>query len=106
MNNVSQLLWAIAPSLLVGIVLATYNARQQARQAADAEERKARRRENMLNLNLTFAAAQLSYAVAMALKRGSVNGEVEEGIETYEKALKEYRLFEREQITNAKYKEC
>ena len=60
---------------------------------------KARKRESLLNLNLTFAAAQLAYAVAMALKRNSVNGEVEEGIASYEKALAEYREFEREQVS-------
>jgi hypothetical protein len=35
----------------------------------------------------------------MAIKRGTPNGEVEEGIEAYENALEQYRKFEREQIT-------
>ena len=57
--------------------------------------------EAKLNLDLTFATAQLSYANAMALKRGHPNGEVEQGISAYEAALAAYRKFEREQVVDS-----
>lgn len=94
-----QLLWASAPGVLTGIVLAVFSARQRRRDKSQQEVEKARERESLLNINLTFATAQLSYAVAMAVKRGSPNGEVEEGVRAYEKALAEYREFEREQVS-------
>ena len=94
-----QLLWASAPGILTGIVLAVFSARQRQRDKSQREVEKARERESLLNINLTFATAQLSYAVAMAVKRGSPNGEVEEGVATYEKALAAYREFEREQVS-------
>ena len=94
-----QLLWASAPGVLTGIVLAVFSARQRRRDKSQQEVERARERESLLNINLTFATAQLSYAVAMAVKRGSPNGEVEEGVRAYEKALAEYREFEREQVS-------
>ena len=94
-----QLLWASAPGVLTGIVLAVFSARQRQRDKSQQEVERARERESLLNINLTFATAQLSYAVAMAVKRGSPNGEVEEGVRAYEKALAEYREFEREQVS-------
>ena len=94
-----QLMWASAPGILTGIVLAVFSARQRRRARGQEEREKARKRESLLNLNLTFATAKLAYAVAMAVKRGSPNGEVEEGVAVYEKALAEYREFEREQMS-------
>ena len=95
----TQLMWASAPGVLTGIVLAVFSARQRRRDKSQQEVERARERESLLNINLTFATAQLSYAVAMAVKRGSPNGEVEEGVRAYEKALAEYREFEREQVS-------
>ena len=95
----TQLMWASAPGVLTGIVLAVFSARQRRRDKSQQEVEKARERESLLNINLTFATAQLSYAVAMAVKRGNPNGEVEEGVRAYEKALAEYREFEREQVS-------
>jgi hypothetical protein len=44
-------------------------------------------------MELQMATAKMSYAVAMALKRGHANGEVEEAIEAYEEARKKYLDF-------------
>ena len=57
-----------------------------------------RRKSEMLRISLLVATAQLSRAVAMAIKRGSPNGEIEEGLEQYNMAMEEFREFEREQI--------
>ena len=53
---------------------------------------------DMRRLDLEVATAQLSYAVAMAVKRGSPNGEMEPAIEAYEDAMKKFRQFERKQM--------
>ena len=50
-------------------------------------------------LDLQMATAKLSYAVAVALKRGEANGEVEKGVESYEKALEKFQEFERKQLS-------
>lgn len=57
----------------------------------------ARKKESMLSLDLQIATAKLSYAIAMAWKRGTPNGEVEEGVEAYEKAMDKYQQFLNEQ---------
>ena len=89
---------AILPSLTVGILLAIFNRKQQ-KEIKRKEEKEAEKLESaVLELNLVVATAQLSYAVAMALKRGEPNGEIEEGIEAYEKAMSDFRKFERKQI--------
>lgn len=93
-----KLIWALLPGIITGIVLAIFTYKyNKATQRQDAHE-KAQRKERKLNLDLTFASAQLAYACAMAIKRGKPNGEIEEAVESYEKALISYRDFEREQI--------
>ena len=52
-----------------------------------------RRKESLLALKMQMANGKLTYAVAMAYKRGKPNGEVEDGIEAYEEAKKEYYDF-------------
>ena len=66
------------------------------------QEEDDKREEAKLNLDLTFASAKLAYASAMALKRGKPNGEVEDGIDAYNKAMERYRNFEREQMSKIK----
>ena len=56
------------------------------RERAEAEERAQRER-------VEARAAQLTVGVAMALKRGHCNGEVEDGLEAVQKADTEYAAF-------------
>jgi hypothetical protein len=101
MPPLHQLFWTVAPSLLTSIALGVFGSRmRKASQRREQAERN-RRKEAKLNLDLTFATAQLSYAVAMAIKRGRPNGEVEQGVEAYEAALQAYRKFEREQLADS-----
>jgi hypothetical protein len=101
MAPLHQLFWAVAPSLLTSIALGIFSHRmRKASQHREQAERN-RRKEAKLNLDLTFATAQLAYAVAMAMKRGHPNGEVEQGVQTYEAALTAYRKFEREQLADS-----
>lgn len=92
----TEFLKLILPSLTVGVLMAVFNRRQAKREAAEQKMTEEQRRESVLHLELIMATAKLSYAVAMAIKRGKANGEVEEGIEAYEKAKRRYDAFLKE----------
>lgn len=94
----SQLLWAIAPGLIVGIIMALWNKQQKNRDSEREDAEKARLKSETLRISLLLATAQLSYASAMAIKRGSPNGEMETAFGQYNEAMKEFRQFEREQL--------
>lgn len=89
----------IASPVLVAIITFYFQRMQKKRDKKEEERTKLRRQEVRLMLDLQLATAKLSYATAMAIKRGSPNGEIEEGITEYEKALSEFRDFEREQLS-------
>lgn len=97
-NILIDALGAIAPSVITGIILAFWNKKQKARDEKAQEIEELRREKELMQLDLELAAAQLSYAVAMAYKRGAVNGEMEVAIESYEKAIDKFRKFERKQL--------
>lgn len=65
---------------------------EEARQRAEN-----RKKEGMLLLEMNMACANLAYAVAVAIKNKKTNGEVTEGIESYEKAKGKYFAFLNEQ---------
>lgn len=97
--TLQEFILAIMPSIFVGIVMAIYNKKQSQRDD-DAKEREELRIEGEnVRLNLLLSANKLSYAVAMAIKRGTPNGEVEEGIEQYKTAMEEFKRFERKLVT-------
>lgn len=90
---------SILPSLIVGVTMALFN-RAQSRRDRETEARaSARKEESLLALDMQMATAKLSYATAMALKRGYANGEVEDGIASYEAAKKSYFEFLNKQAT-------
>ena len=93
-----QLLWAAAPGVITGIFLAFWNRKRKARDAAEEEREAEQMRSELLKVSLLVSTAQLSYAVAMAHKRGYPNGEIEEGISQYNKTMAKFREFEREQV--------
>lgn len=98
--DIAELVKMILPSLVVGLLLAWYN-RGQAKRDEAAREREVRRADGeTVQLALLLATAKLSYAVAMALKRGEPNGEVEDGIEQYRAAMAKFKEFERKLVTN------
>ena len=98
MEIVINILWATIPSIIVGVVLAWWNHKQKKRDARYDEHEQDAIKQETLRLSLLVAVAQLSYAVAMAYKRGEPNGEMEVGIEQYNKAMGKFREFEREQM--------
>lgn len=95
------LIWlgqAIAPGIIVGIVLAVWNKKQNKRANAESEKEVNEKRKDSLVISLLVATAELSYATTMAIKRGSPNGEVEVAVKRYNKAMDKFREFEREQL--------
>ena len=88
----------LLPTLITSILL-FYIQRKQGKKDKKYSIREAERaEESRISLELEMATAKLAYATAMALKRGKVNGEVEEGIEAYNKARAAFVEFERKQI--------
>ena len=99
MEILKEIAVGIIPALIVGVMMAYFNKQQKKRDEKKLEAEEERRENEGLKLDLLLASAQLSYAVAMAIKRGAPNGEIEEGVKQYNKAIKKFREFEREQIT-------
>lgn len=95
---IESLLGAVAPGIIVGIVLAYWNRKQNKQDTQRKSVEEAAVESDMLRIDLEVATAQLSYAVAMAVKRGHANGEMEVAIERYEKAMEKFRKFERKQM--------
>ena len=89
---------SLVPSIIVGLVLFYWERRQKKRDAKRAEEESTRIESDLLRLDLEVATAQLSYAVAMAHKRGHANGEMESAIDKYEDAMSKFREFERKKV--------
>ena len=51
-----------------------------------------------VQVSLLVASAKLSYALAMAAKRGAPNGEVEDGVEQYREAMRAFKRLERKLV--------
>ncbi len=98
MDFLYQAFWAVIPSILVGIIMAFWNSRQKKRDQEQLRREKERVKSERLRISLLVSTAQLSYAVAMAWKRGKPNGEVEVGVDAYNRAMDEFREYERELI--------
>ena len=87
--------WVVGllPSVITGTILYYFQRRQKRRDDAVDKRAEARKCESLLLLDMQMATAKLSYACAMALKRGTANGEVEEGVSAYMEAKKRYTDF-------------
>lgn len=79
------------------IVSGAINRRLARVEQAAEDKRAAQTQEVVLLLQGVKAAGALSYATALAMKRGHANGEVEKGVEQYEEYTAELDrfLFER-----------
>lgn len=95
-----EILLALLPSLCVSMIMALYTHRQSKRYK-DAQAREALRAEGeAVQVSLLVSTAKLSYALAMAAKRGAANGEVEDGITQYQEAMKAFKKFERKLVAD------
>ena len=94
----TEFISAVLPSLFVGVVMYFWERRQRKFEREMAEKEENRARGELVKFDLTCATAALTYATAMAVKRGSTNGELETAIANYETAMESFHKFEREQI--------
>lgn len=82
-----------AASLVVSVILLILQTINNARTKRAEERNDMAKQESLLSLKMMSANNKLSYACAMAIKRGRPNGEVEEAVEAYEEAKQEYDAF-------------
>lgn len=99
MDVLHEAFWAIVPGIIVGVVMAVWNKWQKAGEQRQREREQNADKGEVLKLSLLVAAAQLSYAVAMAVKRGKPNSEIEVGVQQYNVAMEKFRNYEREMIS-------
>lgn len=98
LSLLGQILIAVLPTVVTGVILGWWTHIQK-RQDEERAEREIRRLQSeKLRISLLVAAAKLSYATAVAMKRGYSNGEVEDGIKQYQEAMKDFKNFERELV--------
>lgn len=103
--DVISIILSAGCGLIASIVLVVIQRRlkkadekQEERHAKEERRYQERKRRDEVSLSLQIASAELSYACAMALKRGKANGEVEKAEKKYDEAMEQFREFEREQI--------
>lgn len=92
--QIIALIAGLVGDFIIGVVLFVTTRRisrsQQRKEEADKEQHASKTKLELLHLQLVNAGNSLSYAVAMAVKRGTPNGEIEEGIAKYRKAKRAY----------------
>lgn len=75
------------------IIVAVINKNVKKQNQRSEEEQILRAKEAKLQLKMLHANSKLTIGVAMALKRGHCNGEVEEGLKAVQDADAEYQTF-------------
>lgn len=103
MIDIWSFLIGLIPAIITGSILFYAQRAQKKRDTETSARLKARKEEALLQLELQMATAKLAYATAMAIKRGSPNGEVEDGVKAFEAAQKKYHRFLNEQAENYLY---
>ena len=84
----------ISSTLGVGAIISGVISSKLTKAESEAEKREQARTEEMiLLLTGVKSAGALSYATAVAMKRGHANGEVEKGVEDYEAWKKDLDSF-------------
>ena len=87
----------IGQTIFISMLIFYLQRRQNKSDKQKEKHEQARKIESLLQMELIMASAKLSYACAMAMKRGKANGEVEEGAKAYEEAKNKYYHFLNEQ---------
>lgn len=89
----------LLPSIIAGVAVFYISRNQRRRDEAVEKISNARKCEALLSLEMQMSSNKLAYACAMALKRGEANGEVEDGIRSYEASKQKYTDFMAKQAT-------
>ena len=88
-----MILTTIGQTIFISMLIFYLQRKQNNSDKQKEKHEQARKEESLLLLELVMASAKLSYACAVALKRGKANGEVEEGAKAYEDAKTKYYHF-------------
>ena len=96
--DVWEIVQAALPSLLVSVAMGVFSRRQRKRDATTRERQAERLEAENVQVSLLVASAKLSYALAVAVKRGAPNGEVEDGVEQYREAMRAFKRLERKLV--------
>ena len=97
-DTLIQILWAVLPGIITGIILGVWNRCQKKRDDAADQREADRQRGEIVQLDLLVASAELTRATAVAVKYGHANGEIGIALEGYNKAIEAFREYERELI--------
>lgn len=87
------ILLSAVQTVVISMVIYFLQRAQSNKDKQSKRHEQAKTRESLLLLELVMASAKLSYACAVALRRGKVNGEVEEGVNAYQDAKEKYYDF-------------
>lgn len=86
----------LSPAIITGLFLFYWQREQKKRDDKKAATDKLKEDGRKVEYEMTEAAMELSYATAMAWKNGKPNGEVEAGIEFYNKAKADKEKYDRD----------
>lgn len=88
--TIIAILTAAVPGTVASIIAYQINKKSDKRYEEQRQQAIDRAEASKIQMEMITASAALSYACAMALKRGKPNGEVEEAIASYALAKKNY----------------
>ena len=92
-----QIVFGILQTVVFGMAVFYLKRAQEKRDTAAGGHAAAQKQAELLQLEMIWANNKLSYACAMALKRGHANGEGEDALLAYNAAREKYSAFLREQ---------
>ncbi len=95
---IMEIIGAVAPGIVVGIVLAAWNKRDKKRTDHAAQKEQNRLEIEVRRVDLELATSQLVREVAEAIKRGTTNGEMNAALVQHQEALDKFRKVERIQM--------
>lgn len=86
----------LLPAIITGLFLFYWQRAQKKHDDNKADKERLKEQGEVVQYEMVEAAMELSYATAMAWKNGKPNGEVEAGIEFYNKAKADKDKYDRE----------
>lgn len=89
-TSIMLALIGIIPSTVAAVTAYQINRKYDIRHAEEKQRAKDRAEASKIEMQMITASASLSYACAMALKRGKANGEVEQAVAEFAIAKKNY----------------
>ena len=87
---------------VIGGIVGYFERKREKRDKQMEEAEKKRRINEKIQVSLLVATAKLTYAAAMSIKRGKAVDELDEKIEDYTKAIKDFRNFERDLVADTR----